>query len=103
MAYFRLSHVRHDDFLKSGATMDDLWCEFEGLQDKDPEPDAPLPVLVPTVVGSLKEEQIPPQVKLESQPAAAALVDVGRSADSAVEVATKPVAPVMVMIAVEAP
>jgi hypothetical protein len=31
MAFFRLSHVRHDDFASSGATVNDIWCEFEGL------------------------------------------------------------------------
>ena len=31
MVYFRLSHVRHDALASTGATVDDLWCEFEGL------------------------------------------------------------------------
>ena len=32
--YFRLSHAQHAEHLASGAVLDDLWVEFEGLREE---------------------------------------------------------------------
>ena len=31
--YFRVQHVNHKDYLETGAVLEDLWLEFDGIEE----------------------------------------------------------------------